>query len=116
VLVVDDEPMAAENLAEYLERRGYEVVIAGDGAEALELFRSRPADAVITDLRMPAMDGRELIRHLREGDAKLPIFVATGHATIGSDREVAAEGATDIIKKPISLSTIAAKLEKAMAS
>ena len=114
VLVVDDEELAAEYLAEYLEQKGYEVVTAHNGVEALEAFQSSPADAVITDLKMRGMDGQELIRRLREVSPELFIIVTTGYMTIGKDEEIIAEGATDVIKKPISLREISDKLDKAM--
>lgn len=116
VLVVDDERLAAANLADYLERRGFEVTIAGDGAEALTLYRAQPADAVITDLRMPTMNGRELIRLLRESNTHIPIFVVTGDAKVGSELEIVAEGATVVMKKPISLSNVTTMLEEAMSA
>ncbi|MCZ6607164.1 MAG: PAS domain-containing protein [Alphaproteobacteria bacterium] len=103
VLVVDDEEVIAEELAEYLGRKGYDVATAGSGLEALELHRSRPADIVITDLLMPEMDGNELIRRLHRTDPDLPIMVVTGHTTFGEEKESVTEGASLVLKKPISL-------------
>jgi len=113
VLVVDDEEMAVQCLAEHLERKGYRVATAGNGAEALELYRADPADAVITDLRMPKMDGNELIRRLREVSPDLPIFVTTGHTSIGDDKKTVSQGATAVLKKPVSLREITKRLEAA---
>ena len=106
VLVVDDEEMIAEELAEYLGRKGYDVATAGSGLEALELYRSRPADIVITDLLMPEMDGNELIRRLRRTDPDLPIMLVTGHTTFGDEKGSVIEGASVVLKKPIELSEL----------
>ncbi len=106
VLVVDDEEIITEELAEYLRRNGYDVAVAGSGLEALELHRSRPADIVITDLLMPEMDGNELIRRLRRTHPDLPIMLVTGHTTFGDEKESVAEGASVVLKKPIDLSEL----------
>ncbi|MCH7692396.1 MAG: PAS domain S-box protein [Proteobacteria bacterium] len=103
ILVVDDEEAVVAEVAEYLRRKGYDVVTAGNGREALKVHRARPADLVITDLLMPGMGGNELIQRLRRSDPDLPIVVVTGHTTFGDDRDVVAEGASVVLKKPIVL-------------
>jgi PAS domain S-box-containing protein len=106
VLVVDDEEVIAEELAEYLQLKGYDVATAGSGLEALELHRSRPADIVITDLLMPEMDGNELIRRLRRTDPDLPVMLVTGHTTFGDEKESVTKGASVVLKKPVELSEL----------
>ncbi|PWC71691.1 response regulator [Azospirillum sp. TSH58] len=78
VLVAEDEALAAMALEDFLSRKGYRVTLAQDGQEGLERYSADPADLVITDLRMPRMDGRALIRELRVRAARLPILVMTG--------------------------------------
>ncbi|WP_175429755.1 response regulator [Azospirillum argentinense] len=78
VLVAEDEALAAVALEDFLSRKGYRVTLAQDGQEGLERYSADPADLVITDLRMPRMDGRALIRELRTRAAGLPILVMTG--------------------------------------
>ncbi|MBB3264191.1 CheY-like chemotaxis protein [Azospirillum sp. OGB3] len=78
VLVAEDEALAAMALEDFLSRKGYRVTLAQDGQEGLERYSADPADLVITDLRMPRMDGRALIRELRTRAAGLPILVMTG--------------------------------------
>ncbi|WP_200477064.1 response regulator transcription factor [Azospirillum brasilense] len=78
VLVAEDESLAAMALEDFLSRKGYRVTLAQDGQEGLERYSADPADLVITDLRMPRMDGRALIRELRTRAADLPILVITG--------------------------------------
>ncbi|WP_175426508.1 response regulator [Azospirillum brasilense] len=82
VLVAEDEALAAMALEDFLSRKGYRVTLAQDGQEGLERYSADPADLVITDLRMPRMDGRALIRELRTRAAGLPILVMTGFLSI----------------------------------
>ncbi|MDV7339390.1 PAS domain S-box protein [Terasakiella sp. A23] len=114
VLVVDDEVYAAEAMMEYLFTNGYEVNMAGDGEEALELYEAEPCDIVVTDIRMPKMDGHHLIKHLKERKPDLPIIVVTGHTGIEeTDAVDLNEVAFCVLKKPVSLSNLASQVEKA---
>jgi len=104
VLVVDDEPLAVMALRDVLEWRGLRVTTASDGEEALRVFQDSPADLLVTDLKMPRMDGATLIRRLRERDPYLPVIVMTGHGPPGGVAELqgSARGATRLLMKPIS--------------
>ncbi len=112
VLFVDDEKAIVEQVTDYLRRKGYDVVSAGNAMEALKLHRSRPADIVITDLLLPGMDGNELIRRLRQTDPELPIVVVTGHTTFGDEKETVTEGTSILLKKPFSLRELSDTLIK----
>jgi len=108
ILVADDERLAAESVSEYLEYKGFSVTLASNGEEALRLFLEHPIDAIVTDLRMPIMDGNELINNVRSLNQDIPIIVTTGHANIGDDdEEIVATGASIILRKPIELSKLA---------
>lgn len=111
VLVVDDELEAAHSLSDFLQKMGYSVSTAYNGAEAMLLFESDPIDVVITDLRMPVMDGEELIRQLRVIDPDLPIFVMTGDVVLDEGLNTPVMGATDVWKKPLSLKATLKKLQ-----
>jgi len=114
VLVVDDEVYAAEAMMEYLFTNGYEVNMAGDGEEALELYDAEPCDIVVTDIRMPKMDGHALVKHLKERNPDLPIIVVTGHTGMDeNDPDDLNQAAFSILKKPVSLANLAAQVEKA---
>jgi CheY-like chemotaxis protein len=84
ILVVDDEPDLRFILRRILERAGHEVADAGHGAEALECVRGWRPDLVVTDMMMPVMDGRELIRRLRAdpATAQIPILAVTGNGEL----------------------------------
>jgi len=98
ILVVDDEVGAAHSLSDFLQEMGYLVYTAYNGEEALQLYDSDPSDAVITDLRMPVMDGEALVANLRERSADLPIFIMTGQGA-GDDLRHTLKGATEIWEK-----------------
>ena len=107
ILVVDDEKAAADALAHYLTALGCRVSIAGTGQKAWELFSADPADVVITDLRMPAGGGEELVEKLRDFDPLLPIIIVTGH--LGATERVADNLQDDrcaVLKKPVALGSL----------
>ncbi len=100
ILVVDDKQMMRDSVGATLQRAGYQVVAAGDGNAALKLMaRHRPA-AVITDLKMPEMDGLELLKRLRAADDQLPVVLMTAYGTIDAAVEAMKNGAFDFIQKP----------------
>ncbi len=101
ILVVDDEPSIGEVLSIYLRRAGYEVVIARDGQEALEVLETQPPDLVVLDLMLPKVDGLAITRRLRtEGDT--PIIMLTARRE-EADRIAGLEmGADDYVVKPFS--------------
>lgn len=111
VLLVDDEPQAIDAMGAYLREFGYRVSQATSGHSAFHLFESDPADIVVTDVRMPDGDGEELVRKLREVSPALPIVVVTGHIGTTESLEDAAAPALTILKKPISLATMAKAIE-----
>lgn len=103
ILVVDDELDIRTELAEYLEIKGYQVEVAGDGREALDKLEAAPADVVIADIKMPRYNGYELIRQLRAMDLGIRVIVMTGDPTQSGLDKAKELGATMIIKKPINL-------------
>ncbi len=100
VLVVDDKQIMRDSVAATLQRAGFTIVTAGNGEAALKLMaRHRPA-AVITDMKMPAMDGLELLSRLRQADDQLPIVLMTAYGTIDAAVDAMKQGAFDFIQKP----------------
>ena len=111
VLVVEDEPLAAGQMARYLEAKGYRASTVGDGLAGLRVHRKDPADIVVTDLRMPHLDGYEFIRELRRDNPDLPIIVVTGHMRMEGGEEKRT-GAAVVLKKPINLRELAQTVER----
>lgn len=101
VLLVDDEAISALALQRYLARKGFRVTTAVNGVQALDLARQDPADLVITDMRMPRMGGRELIRVLREEREQLPVIVITGYTTTDAEAAGLTGPNTLLMTKPL---------------
>ncbi len=102
VLVVDDDRTQRALLQRFLRSDGYDVELAEDGAAALELVQSMPIDVVLTDMRMPGMNGRELLTRLQALDASLPVIVMTAFTDLQDAVDlVTREGAAYYIQKPI---------------
>jgi DNA-binding response OmpR family regulator len=109
ILVVDDEPVIRETLAEALETEGFETVAAGDGRTALALFRSERPDLVLLDLMLPEMSGIEVCRVIRS-ESSVPIIMLTAR-TAEVDRVVGLElGADDYVTKPFSIREVTARI------
>jgi DNA-binding NtrC family response regulator len=106
ILVVDDEQNMRIALYEALSRNGHQVVLAEDGQKALELVEKEAPALVITDIKMPRLDGLELLRRLKEKHPELPVIIMTGYATINSAVEALKHGASDYILKPFPVEVI----------
>jgi len=112
ILVAEDEVLAAMALEDFLSVKGFRVTLAGDGIEAMERYAKDPADALITDLRMPRMDGHALIRAMRARDATLPVVVMTGFLTDDSDLTHDRWKPLEVLSKPVSPQTILDTLQR----
>ncbi len=102
VLVVDDDPQMRLALKESIGRMGYEVILSENGQEALDKLRQPGVEfsLMVTDMRMPRMDGLELLKEVRRGGGPLPVLVITGFGTVETAVEMMKEGATDLLMKP----------------
>jgi signal transduction histidine kinase/ActR/RegA family two-component response regulator len=112
ILVVDDEDYVRELLADILEREGCEVVLAGEGREALGLFDGRGFDAVFTDVGLPGMSGWELARAVRERDEQVALAVITGWGDTVTAEEQSAAQADWIVPKPFTVERIAGLVDE----
>jgi DNA-binding response OmpR family regulator len=110
ILVVDDEPVVVEVVQRYLEREGFTVDTAGDGATALERFESRPPQLVVLDLMLPRLDGLEVCRRVRDaGSTPVIMLTARGEEI---DRLAGFEvGADDYLAKPFSPRELVARVK-----
>jgi two-component system response regulator AtoC len=106
VLVVDDEPNMRRVLEIMLRKTGYVVFAAGNGREALKIFQDNPIDLVITDVRMPEMDGLELLSRLRQDGAETPVIVITAHGSVESAVDAMKLGASDYIPRPFDIDAL----------
>ncbi len=106
IVVVDDEQNMRVALYEALSRDGYEVAVAENGLTALDMIAKQPPDLLITDIKMPAMDGIELLRRVKALAPSLPVVIITGFATVDTAVEAMKQGAFDYIIKPFSVEII----------
>lgn len=114
VLVVDDERAVRAALRVNLTRGGYAVAVAHNAAEALAMVESDPPDAVLTDIRMPGMDGLQLLEALQQRLPGLPVVVMTGHGSVPSAVRAMQAGAANYIIKPVSRDELLVILERAI--
>ncbi len=109
ILVVDDEPRIAEIARDYLERAGFKVAIAGNGADALAFARAKRPDLIVLDLGLPMMDGLDVTRALRK-QSNVPIIMLTARVD-ESDKLIGLElGADDYVTKPFSPKELVARV------
>jgi response regulator RpfG family c-di-GMP phosphodiesterase len=113
VLVVDDEPSIREILADYLGNlRGHRISTAGDGPDALSQFEPGVWDCVFLDLKMPGMDGVEVLVRLKQQEPSLPVVIMTGFPSLDAAIEAMRRGANDFLVKPIKLDLVGATLRR----
>lgn len=103
VLVVDDEKIIVNLLREFLQRKNYEVITAGDGLEALEKVRRESPKVVLLDINMPGMSGVDVLKNIKEYDPKVGVIMVTAMADEELGRSALSAGAFDYIMKPFDL-------------
>src|SRR3970282_2142680 len=115
VLVVDDEQGMREFLTVLLEKQGHRVITAAEGEQALQLVAEEPPDLVISDLRMPNVDGIGLLGGIRKQYPEFPVILITADASSASTIQAMRLGADDYITKPFRIEEIRLVVEKALA-
>ena len=113
VLLVDDEKEFIETLAERMENRGMDVSATTSAIEALKMAEKESYDAIILDLKMPEMDGIEVLAALKEKNPELQVILLTGHATVQKGIEAMKLGAMDFLEKPFDIKVLSEKIKKA---
>ena len=103
LLVVDDEEVFLESMKKRLELRGFNVVAANCGKKALEAADNYPLDIALLDLKMPGMNGEQILVELKKKHPAIEVIILTGHGTINSAIECTREGAYKYLQKPCEL-------------
>jgi len=106
ILVVDDDPSMASTLADILDVKGYIVHSAFSGTEALQVLRDHPVDVMLTDVRMPDMNGVALFRETRKTHPKLTTFLMTAYAADEIIQKGMAEGIKTVFNKPVDINLL----------
>lgn len=114
ILIVDDESRMRQLLSIMLERRGHRIAQAGDGEEAFRMIQDVAYDMVITDIKMPRMDGMELLEKIEQKDIPCPVVFITAFATVDSAVEAMHQGAVDYITKPFEEERILFTIERTL--
>jgi two-component system, NtrC family, response regulator AtoC len=114
VLVADDDTNVRRVLVAMLKREGYEVHAASDGEEAMAILRLHEVSAVVTDLKMPRMDGMALLQHITTGYPDLPVIIITAHGTVETAVQALKLGAFDYVTKPFEKGDLKRTVDKAV--
>jgi two-component system cell cycle response regulator DivK len=118
ILLVEDNEMNRDMLSRRLERRGYRVVIAEDGATGVALAKSENPDLILMDMSLPVMDGWEATRQVKASPetGAIPVIALTAHAMAGDEEKALAAGCNDYETKPVDLPKLLAKIEALLQS
>ncbi len=114
ILVLDDKEMMRDSLQATLSRAGHEVVTFERGADALNRIMHEPFDVIVSDLKMPKMDGLTFLEEMRKITAEIPVVMMTAYATISTAVEAMRKGAFDYIQKPFDADEILLLIERAL--
>lgn len=116
ILFVDDEPDFLELMENRLGKRGFTITTAADGEKALALLNDNSFEAVVLDVKMPGLDGIEVLRRIKAKWPHLPVLLLTGHASVESAMTGVEIGAVDYVLKPVPLNDLIARLKELTAS
>jgi CheY-like chemotaxis protein len=113
ILIVEDNEMNRDMLSRRLARRGYDVAVAVDGQEGLDMASSESPDLILMDMSLPVLDGWEVTRRLKADPtmAKVPVIALTAHAMAGDREQAMAAGCDDYDTKPIELDRLLGKIQ-----
>jgi DNA-binding NtrC family response regulator len=115
LLIVDDEPDMLKLLGMIIrDKTPYETITTNNPAEALDLVKKGGYDLVITDLKMPGLDGVEMLEAVKKLDADIPVIIMTAYGTVETAEEALSKGAFDFITKPFRKEQILFTIEKAL--
>lgn len=113
MMLVDDEERFLSTTQKLLSRKGYDVLTASSGSEALDILRTHNVHVVILDVKMPGMDGIETLKAIKRNYPLVEVIMLTGHGTVDSAVEGLKSGATDYLTKPTDVQELIEKAEEA---
>jgi two-component system, cell cycle response regulator DivK len=113
ILLVEDNEMNRDMLSRRLIRKGYDVVMAEDGQQGVDLAGTAAPDLILMDLSLPVIDGWEAMRQIKAADATkaIPVIALTAHVMVGSEAQALAAGCDDFDTKPVDLARLLGKIE-----
>ncbi len=113
VLLVDDEVEFVSALTERLQLRNYDAKAATNATDALTSIEKDPPDVVLLDLKIPGMDGIDILKKIKENDPTIQVIMLTGHGDIESVEEAIRNGAIECVMKPVDIGELLVKIEQA---
>lgn len=116
ILLVDDEKEFVETLSERIRMREHDSDVALNGEQALKKMDDDLPDVVVLDLKMPGMDGMEVLRRIRKAYPKVQVIMLTGHGSEKDEEEARKLGAFEYLQKPVEIETLMKKVKKAYKS
>ena len=118
ILIVEDNEMNRDMLSRRLVKRGYEIAMAFDGKQGVDMASSENPDLILLDMSLPVMDGWEAAGHLKANDAtkNIPVIALTAHAMAGDMEKALEAGADDYDTKPVDLKRLLGKIEALLPS
>lgn len=114
VLVVDDDPVIGQSFDRALSGKGYAVITASDGEEALRKLKDENYDVVFTDIKMPGMNGLEVAERIKASQPWLPVVIVTGYGTEANESRAVAAGVAGFLRKPLTPDMIEESAHKAL--
>lgn len=116
ILLVDDEKEFVETLSERIRMREHDSAVALDGEQALKKMEDEIPDVVVLDLKMPGIDGMEVLRRIRKAYPKVQVIMLTGHGSEKDEEEARKLGAFEYLEKPVEIDKLMKKIKKAYKS
>lgn len=113
ILLVDDEEEFVTTLAERMEMRGFDASVAFDGQKAMETLKTRVPDVMVLDLRMPGIDGMEVLERVKKTNPEAQVIILTGHGSYKDEEQARRLGAFDYLQKPVGVDTLVKSIQKA---
>ncbi len=114
VFILDDEPDMVENLERILQHQGYATVVSTESTEALDIVEQEQPDLILTDLRMPGLDGMAILEQIKCRGLEVPVIILTAYASLDSAVETIKQGACDYVAKPFAPEELLLKIEKTL--
>jgi len=114
ILLVDDEEDILETLQDVFKKWGYNTLTAKDAVEGLKIYTENPIDFVVSDIKMPEMDGLEFLQKLQEIDKNVMVMFLTGYPSLDSAISALRAGAYDYLVKPVNLDELKLRLERGL--
>ena len=114
ILIVDDEQDILETLPDVVSKWGHKTFTAKNGVQALEVFNENPVDFIITDIKMPEMNGLDLLKKLQDIDKKAMIIFLTGYPSLDTAISAMRSGAYDYLVKPVNLDELKLRIERGL--